>query len=185
MPVRIRKLGINDKDKRALSLSEDDFRCYRVSAEWSSPRNAHLKVIFNQRNNGFEHLNLAAMLLIDTKIINAPDFANFGPEEETKYLGMLCDKLSLTKDYILKEKDLSLDPDRIGMRHETTRIVLAASPIMIDIQAQQMVRPLIGSAAELRRLKTDTPEEQLGAALDQPMRDYLELRGGLQASLVW
>lgn len=185
MPARTRKPRINEKDEGALSLSEDDFRRHWVSADGLSLRNAHPKVAFNRENNGFDHLKLTEMPLINTKAIAAPNFADFNPEEETKYLSMIRDKLSLTKDYILKEQELSLDPDRIGMRHTTTPKLLAVLPIMIDIHAQQMVRLLIESEAELRRLNADTPEDEFDAVLDQPMRDYLELWAGLQTSLVW
>ncbi|KAH8640278.1 hypothetical protein IG631_03219 [Alternaria alternata] len=185
MPARTRKPRINEKDEGALILSEDDFRRYWVSADGLSLRNAHPKVAFNRENNGFDHPKLTEMLLINTKAIDAPNFADFNPEEETKYLSMVRDKLSLTKDYILKEQELSLDPDRIGMHHTTTPKLLAVPPIVIDIHAQQIVRLLIESEAELRRLNADTPEDKFDAVLDQPMRDYLELWAGLQASLVW
>lgn len=185
MPARTHKLGINNRDKSALGFSEDDFCRHWVSADVWNPRNADLRVAFNQQDNGFEHLKIAAMPLIGTNIIDAPDFANLGLEEETKYLGMLRDKLSLAKDYILKEKELSLDPDRVGMRHETTPVILAVPPIMIDIYSQQMTRLLIETAAELLRLHAESPEDESSAALDQLMRDYLEFWVGLRTSLVW
>ncbi|KAG9194743.1 hypothetical protein G6011_04778 [Alternaria panax] len=182
MPVRTRKLGVNDKDESALNFPEDDFRRHWVSAE-PGPRNSNPKVASNQQNNGFEHLKLAPTSSVRTVLNDKPDFTNFGPEKVTKYLGMLRDKLSLTKDYILQEKELSLDPDRIGMYHEATPVVLAVPPIRIDVCSQQMIRLLIGSAVELRRLNADTPEDQLDAALGQPMRDYLELWSMLQENL--
>jgi hypothetical protein len=185
MPARTRKLGINDRDKSALGFSEDDLCRHWVSADVWNPRNADPRVAFNQQDNSFEHLKIAAMPLVGTKIIDAPDFSDLAPEKETKYLGMLRDKLSLAKDYILKEKELSLDPDGIGMRHETMPVILAVPPIMIDIYSQQMTQLLIETAAELRRLHAENPEDESSAALDQSMRDYLEFWVRLQMNLVW
>jgi hypothetical protein len=185
MPARTRKLKINDKDKSALELPEDDFRRHWVSAREWDPRNAHPGVAFNQQDNGFEHLKLEVTPSVDTKITDQPELTNFGPEEKTKYLAILRDKLSLAKDYVIKEKDLSLDPDRIGMRQEKTSVLLAEPPIIIGICTQQMTRLLIDKAAELRRLNDDTPDEDHDAVLDQPMREYLLFWDRLKSNLVW
>jgi hypothetical protein len=185
MPVRTRKLGVNDKDKGALEFSEDHFCRHWVSAVAGNPRNTDPRVAFNQQDNGFEHLQLTEIAPVDAKIIDAPDFVNFGPEEEKKYLNMLSSKLSLAKDYILKEKELSFDPDRIGLHHEPASVNLAAWPIMIDLQSQQLIRLLIDTAAVLYQLNADIPENELDAVLEESMRDYLRYWGKLQASLAW
>lgn len=185
MPVRTRKIGVNDKDKTALAFADDDFRRHWVSGQEGSARNTDSRVAFNQQDNGFNHLKLTVATLANAKTNDAPDFANFSREEETKYHGMLRSKLSLAKDYILKEKDLSLDPDRFALRHEPTSRALAASPIMINLYSQQMIRLLIDTSAKLRQVSADTPEDEVETVLGEPMRDYLEFWERLQNSLSW
>jgi hypothetical protein len=185
MPVRTRKIGVNDKDKSALALDGDDFRRHWVSDEAGGSRNTNPKVAFNKQDNGFEHLHLTDVSLASAETNDAPDFSNFGSDEEARYYGILRSKLSLAKDYILKEKVLSLDPDRVGLRHEPTSLALAAPPMMIDLHSQQMVRLLIDAGVELRRVGAYIPDDQIEAVLGEPMRDYLEFWERLRRNLSW
>ncbi|KAI4913854.1 hypothetical protein J4E90_005574 [Alternaria incomplexa] len=185
MPVRTRKIGVNDKDKTALAFPVDDFRRHWVSGQVGGGRNTDSRVAFNQQDNGFKHLKLTVATLVDANTNEAPDFSNFGPEEEVKYYGMLRNKLSLAKNYILKEKDLSLDPDRFGARHEPAALALSAPPIMIDLYSQHMIRLLLDISAQLRQVSAETPADEVETVLEGPMRDYLEFWERLQNSLSW
>lgn len=64
-------------------------------------------------------------------------------------------------------------------------VAFVEPPITITSQAQNFARLHLDTDGELRRLNDEAPEEELGALLEQPMRDYLLFWDDMKASLVW
>jgi hypothetical protein len=181
------KLGINEKDDIAASFTEDDARRHWVAGPKANHkpdlrRNAHAGVIANQQDHGFEHLHLDVTHLIFDPPLDPPNFDGFTAQHTTEYLKAVGVKLTLTKNYIVLEKELGLDPDRRDAHKNTTAHMLAAPPIRMTLQAQNLVRLLLEGAEEIHRLMAEHPGGDIG---EVPMRDYWLFWTTLRRSLAW
>ncbi|KAI2483180.1 hypothetical protein Ptr902_05497 [Pyrenophora tritici-repentis] len=180
------RLDVNDKDYSARRLPEDDSCRYRVSADAFSPRNANPDVAANQVDHGFNHLNIAVTPMpADLEPLKPPAFDSFTPEEEIAHLSLLATKLRLAKAYILKERELGLSPSRPDMNKEATSMNLAEPPIILDMRAQHLLRLVLDTEAELRRLHAEAQGEELGDLMTEPGGNYLLYWEGLKPILEW
>lgn len=186
MPPRQKtSLGINDKDYTENDIAPDDFRRNWVSKNPFSARNSNPKVTANQEHHDFDHLNIPTPTpsLAVSDLLEPPNFLFPAPETEVQYLAWMRMKLHLAKDYILKEDELGLDPDRPGMHKEVIAVLLGQPPIKIDLNAQQCVRLLLDGAKQLRVLAEEKGEED--PEVKKAAGDYWELWTSLRASLAW
>ncbi|RAR14054.1 hypothetical protein DDE83_002623 [Stemphylium lycopersici] len=157
-----RKFAANEKNRGAKKFDDEDFPRYWVSEDPFSLRNENARVEHNQSDNEF---NISA--------------------EEDPHFGLVHDKYALIKAFLEKEKDLSLFPHQPKLRKEGMAVAFVEPPITITSQAQNFARLHLDTDGELRRLNDEAPEEELGALLEQPMRDYLLFWDDMKASLVW
>jgi hypothetical protein len=183
-----RKLGVNDKDTAAASFAAYDARRHWVAGdERDLRRNAHPGITANQQDHGFEHLHLHLDVIgsMFSAPLEPPNFDRFGARQATAYTDMVGQKLALAKNYILQEQALGLDPYRRNSYKEKTALMLAAPPIRIAIQAQNLIRLLLEGAEEIKKLMEGGPDSEVEIEDDAPMQDYWLLWTKLRDVLAW
>jgi hypothetical protein len=142
------------------------------SHNWHGYNTANLSHHSNLIDYGFNHLNLPAAVPTpaDPIMIEEPTFKN-KPTEELKYLATVQEKFAMVKAFILKEKELGLDPNR-SMDNDITAQALQQRPIVFTMRAQQLVRNIIDEAGMLAELGHD--QEGKAEALLRCMAEYIE-----------
>lgn len=178
------RLGPKDKDYDESEIAADDFRRNWVSLQGYSHRNRHESIPANREDYGFNHLAISTPEDVIGNLIDPPTFKF--PDEDTQKLYLACvrDELKLARDYILKEQELGLNPDRPNLHKEAPSLSLGQGPIKFDIYAQQRVRLVMEGEALLIKLN----EEKCGkvdSELEEAMRDYWMYWTELRASLAW
>ncbi|KAF1846410.1 uncharacterized protein K460DRAFT_281662 [Cucurbitaria berberidis CBS 394.84] len=151
----------------------------------ASARNQQHPAVSTNRgtHNDFDYLNIPTPAPVEVSLPKPRTFNFPNAQTEAKYIACMRGKLLEAKNYILKEQELGLDPDRPGMHKELTAILLAQPPIKIDMNAQQLVRLLLLGAVQLKELARERTAED--PQVLEAMADYWLFWTQLRAILVW
>jgi hypothetical protein len=93
---------------------------------------------------GFNHLDIPVPNPVSfADLPTLPEAQTFkDPAKEAAYLQLIANKLSLTKDFILKENELGLDSNR-RVDKDPTAVLLAKGSITFSFYTQEVIRDLV------------------------------------------
>ena len=137
----------------------------------------------NKTDHGFNHLNISPATLQPPDKVLPPRFKFATTTDEAHYLNVMRDKLAMARNYILKEQELNLDPDRPGAHKQPVIAELEEPPIRIIIAALQRIRMLMqvtkGFKERWERIQVIDKE------MENAMHDYWAHWTDVRSYLTW